>query len=123
MTADLETTRVDRWLCAVRLHASRGAAAEACAGGHVKINDKAAKASSVVHVGDMVRTHTAQLERIVQVVRVIDKRVGAVIAAGCIIDHSPTVEPSDYLPPPFVRTRGSGRPTKKDRRALDNLRR
>lgn len=71
----------------------------------------------------MVRTHTAQLERIVQVVRVIDKRVGAVIAAGCIIDHSPTVEPSDYLPPPFVRTRGSGRPTKKDRRALDNLRR
>lgn len=71
----------------------------------------------------MVRTRAAQRERIVQVVRVIDKRVGAVIAASCIIDYSPAVEPNDYLPPPFVRERGTGRPTKKDRRDLDNLRR
>jgi ribosome-associated heat shock protein Hsp15 len=119
----MESARVDRWLCAVRLHATRSDAVDACAGGHVKINDKPAKPSSIVRVDDMVRTYSGQRERIVQVVRVIDKRVGATIASECIVDHSPAVATTDFVPPPFVRERGAGRPTKKDRRALDNLRR
>jgi ribosome-associated heat shock protein Hsp15 len=122
MAADLETTRVDRWLCAVRLHPTRTAAAAACEGGHVRVNDKSAKPSTLVRVGDEVRTRVGQRERIVEVVRVIDKRVGAKVAVECTIDRSPPYEPEEYLPPLFVRDRGAGRPTKKDRRDMDRLR-
>ena len=119
----METTRVDRWLCAVRLHSTRTAAADACAAGHVKINGKSAKSSAPVRVGDHVRTRVGSRERIVEVVRVIDKRVGAAIAAECLIDHTPPVEPDELSAAIFTRDRGMGRPTKRDRRDLDKLRR
>jgi ribosome-associated heat shock protein Hsp15 len=122
MAADLETTRVDRWLCAVRLHPTRTAAAAACEGGHVRVNDKSAKPSTTVRIGDEVRTRVGQRERIVEVVRVIDKRVGPKVAVECLIDNSPPYEPEEYLPPLFARDRGAGRPTKKDRRDMDRLR-
>jgi ribosome-associated heat shock protein Hsp15 len=122
MDAELTTTRVDRWLHSVRLHPTRTSATDACAGGHVKVNGAPAKASTVVKVGDQVRTFSGDRERIVEVVRVIDKRVGAVVAAVCFIDHSPVAEREEYLPPLFVRDRGTGRPTKRDRRSLDRLR-
>jgi ribosome-associated heat shock protein Hsp15 len=120
---ELETTRVDRWLCAVRLHSTRTAAAEACAAGHVRINGKSAKSSTAVRVGDQVRTRVGSRERIVEVTRIIDKRVGAAIAAECLIDHTPPAEPDEFSPSIFVRDRGMGRPTKRDRRDLDKLRR
>lgn len=120
--AELESTRVDRWLHAVRLHATRTDATDACLAGHVTVNDRPAKPSAVVRVGDRVRTRQGQRERIVEVVRVIDKRVGAPVAATCLVDHSPPYEPEQYLPPLFARDRGTGRPTKKDRRDLDKLR-
>jgi ribosome-associated heat shock protein Hsp15 len=122
MAVELETTRVDRWLCAVRLHTTRTAASDACLGGHVTVNDRSAKPSTPVRIGDRVRTRVGQRERIVEVVRVIDKRVGPKVAVECLIDHSPPYEPEDYLPPLFVRDRGSGRPTKKDRRDMNKLR-
>ena len=121
MAGELESTRVDRWLCAVRLHPTRTAAAGACEAGHVRVNDKPAKPSTAVRIGDHVRTRVGQRERIVEVVRVIDKRVGAAIAVDCLIDHSPPLEPDTYAPPVFTRDRGAGRPTKKDRRLLDRL--
>lgn len=122
MSEALDSTRVDRWMHAVRLHPTRAAATDACLAGHVRVNDKPAKPATTVRVGDMVRTRAGQRERIVQVVRVIDKRVGAPVAAECIVDHSPPAEPSEYLPPLFARDRGAGRPTKKDRRDMDRLR-
>ncbi len=122
MQADPESTRVDRWLCAVRLHPTRSAAAAACEGGHVTVNDKGAKPSTVVRAGDRVRTSAGQRERIVEIVRVIEKRVGAAVAADCLIDHSPPEIPHEFVPPIFVRDAGSGRPTKRDRRSLDRLR-
>jgi ribosome-associated heat shock protein Hsp15 len=122
VVTELDTTRVDRWLCAVRLHSTRTAASEACMGGHVRINDKPAKPSSTVRKGDSVRTRSGPRERIVEVVKVIDKRVGAAVAVDCYIDNSPVYEPEEYLPPLFARDRGAGRPTKKDRRDMDKLR-
>ena len=118
----VETTRVDRWLCAVRLHPTRSAAAKACDGGHVKVNDKSAKASTMVRVGDRVRTRVGQRERIVEVVLIIDKRVGAPVAAECLIDHSPVYDPVEVGAPIFARDRGTGRQTKRDRRTLDRFR-
>ena len=117
-----DATRVDAWLWAVRLYKTRSAATAACRGGHVRVNRAAAKASTPVKVGDRVEAF-AERERIVEVATVIDKRVGAAIAATCLIDHSPPAPVVRREPPVFVRERGAGRPTKRDRRELDQLRR
>ncbi len=61
-------------------------------------------------------------ERIVEVVRPIAKRVGAAIAAECLIDRSPPPPPKELLAAMPIRDRGAGRPTKRERRQLDRLR-
>ena len=118
----MERTRVDRWLWSVRLYPTRSAATDAVRGGHVRINDSPAKPASQVKVGDRVSARAHGRDRVLEVVRVIDKRVGAPVAAECVIDHSPPPPPKDHDAPAFVRDRGSGRPTKRDRRALDRFR-
>jgi ribosome-associated heat shock protein Hsp15 len=118
----LETARVDAWLWAVRLYKTRSAATAACRGGHVRVNSAAAKASTRVKVGDRVETFVER-KRILEVAVVIDKRVGAAAAATCMIDRSPPAPVVRRQPPLFVRERGTGRPTKRERRDLDRLRR
>ena len=118
----IDTTRVDIWLWAVRLYKTRSAATAACRGGHVRVNRAAAKASTSVKVGDRVEAFVER-EWILEVVTVISKRVGAAVAATCLVDHSPPVPVVRREPPLFLRERGSGRPTKRDRRELDRLRR
>jgi ribosome-associated heat shock protein Hsp15 len=115
-------TRIDRWLCAVRLVKTRPMATQLCEGGHVRVNGNPAKPSTTVHPGDEVHALIATRERIVEVVRPIENRVGAPAAAECYIDRSP---------PPLVReiapgikaVRGEGRPSKRLRRELDRMRR
>jgi ribosome-associated heat shock protein Hsp15 len=118
----MEATRVDRWIWAVRLYKTRSAATAACRGGHVKVNGAAAKPATTVRVGDRVAAHVDDRARILEVVRVIDTRVGASIAAECVVDHSPAPPPRELAPPNFVRDPATGRPTKRDRRQLDQLR-
>ena len=113
---------MDVWLWAVRLYKTRSAATAGCRGGHVRVNRAPAKASTPVKVGDRVEAFVER-ERILEVVRVIDKRVGAVVAATCLVDHSPPVLVVQRQPRIFVREPGSGRPTKRERRELDRLRR
>ena len=117
----MESTRVDRWLWAVRLYKTRSAATTACRGGHVRINGATAKAASPVRVGDRVGAHQRDRDRVVEVVEVVDKRLGAAAAAACVIDHSPPPPPREE-PSPFLRAPGAGRPTKRDRRRLDRAR-
>jgi ribosome-associated heat shock protein Hsp15 len=62
-------------------------------------------------------------ERIVVVQKIIKKRVGAPIAQECLIDKSPPPPPREALIPIARRDRGAGRPTKRDRRELERLRR
>jgi len=113
---------VDVWLWAVRIYKTRSAATAACRGGHVRVNRAAAKAATAVKVGDRIEAFVER-ERILEVVAVIDKRVGAAVAATCLIDHSPPVPVVARVAPVFVRERGAGRPTKRERRELDHLRR
>lgn len=121
--AVIETVRIDQWLHAVRLTTTRSDAAAACRGGHVRINGKSAKPSSHVAVGDRVTAHLHGRERIVEVSRLIVKRVGAPTAAECFTDHSPPPPEREGPRPLFaVRDRGTGRPTKRDRRQIDRLR-
>jgi len=118
----IESTRVDIWLWAVRLYKTRSAATAACRGGHVRINRVPAKASTLVKVGDRIEAFVER-DRILEVAVVIGKRVGAPVAATCLIDHSPPVPVIKREPRVFVRERGAGRPTKRERRELDRLRR
>ncbi|MBX3314549.1 MAG: RNA-binding S4 domain-containing protein [Actinobacteria bacterium] len=116
-------TRVDKWLWAVRVTKTRSLATTACQAGHVDVNEKPAKPATKVTEGDRVTVRHGGRERRLEVVRVIEKRVGAAIAAECLIDHSPPPPDAEHAAPAGTRDRGTGRPTKRDRRALDRLRR
>lgn len=117
-----EETRIDRWLAAVRLVKTRPLATQLCDAGHVRINGRDAKASTRVRVGDRVEARIGERDRIVEVVKVIEARVGAPVAGTCYVDHSPP-PPEDPLPPGLEWARGAGRPSKKVRRELERLRR
>ncbi len=114
--------RVDQWLWSTRITKTRADAADLCRSGHVRINAKTAKPSTKVAVGDRIETRVHQLERILVVSRLINKRVGASVAVECYEDHSPPPPERHAAPPVFERDRGAGRPTKRDRRQLDALR-
>ena len=118
----IDETRIDQWLWAVRLFKTRSLATAACRGGHVRINGSAAKPARAVRVGDRVEVRVADRDRVVEVVQAIDRRVSAALAAECLVDHSPPAPPREYVAPLFQRDRGSGRPTKKDRRSIDRFR-
>ncbi|WP_431971381.1 RNA-binding S4 domain-containing protein [Nocardia sp. bgisy134] len=113
--------RVDSWIWAVRLFKTRSAAAEACRGGHVRVNGATAKPAQPVRPGDEIRIRAGGVERIVIVERVITKRVGAPIAAQCLIDRSPPPPSPEILATMPRRDRGTGRPTKRERRETDRL--
>src|SRR5438874_3968366 len=115
-----DDTRIDRWLCAVRLAKTRPMATQLCDGGHVRVNGSPAKPTTKVHAGDVVHALIAERERIVEVVRPIETRVGAAVAATCYIDNSPA---------PIIReiahgimaVRGQARPIKQLRRKLERM--
>lgn len=108
---------------AVRLTKTRADAAAACRGGHVEINGTPAKPASTVKLGDRVEALINRRQRIVDVERLIKKRAGAAIAVDCYVDHSPPPPERDDVRPLFgERDRGAGRPTKRDRRKIDQLR-
>ena len=120
---DLAGVRIDRWLCAARLYKSRTQAQDACEGGHVRINEQAAKPSHLVKIGDRVRCHAPRGTLIVEVKKLADKRLGPPLARELYDDHSPPPPPKEERIPIGLRDRGAGRPTKADRRALQRLRR
>jgi ribosome-associated heat shock protein Hsp15 len=117
----VETTRVDRWLWAVRLYKTRGDATDACRGGHVEVNGATAKPATSVRVGDRVTARANRVRRELEVVQLIDKRVGPPVAVTCFVDHTPPAPDADRVRV-AERERGAGRPTKRDRRELDRLR-
>jgi ribosome-associated heat shock protein Hsp15 len=119
----VDRTRVDKWVWAIRLYKTRSDATDACRGGHVKVNGATAKPATTVKVGDRVAAHAHGRDRVFEVVEVIDKRVSAPLAAQAIVDHSPPPPEREYVAPAFGRDAATGRPTKRDRRQLDRVRR
>lgn len=118
----MDSTRVDRWLWSVRIFKTRTMATDACHGGHVEVNHSAAKPATKVKVGDHVTVRSAGHLKLLEVARVIEKRVGAAVAAECIVDHSPPPPDPEFVAPVATRERGAGRPTKRDRRTIDRFR-
>jgi ribosome-associated heat shock protein Hsp15 len=109
------------------LDKTRSLATAACTGGHVRVNSRSAKPATPVRVGDRVGAVVNGVRKDLEVVRVIDQRVGAPIAAECYLDHTPPPaaapgDPDHVAGRVFGRDPGAGRPTKRDRRQLDRFR-
>lgn len=122
-----ESVRIDVWLWAVRLYKTRGEAAEACRSSHVRIAGEKVKPSRKVRPGQRIVVSRGFLERDVEVAAVLSKRVGAKLVSTYLIDH--TSEEAREKAAALARANragprreeGSGRPTKRDRRDLDQL--
>ncbi len=117
--------RIDKWMWATRIFKSRTIAVEACKRGRIMINNMPAKASRNVKLGDVVQVRKPPITYSFQVVGLIDRRVGAKL----VPDYLKDVTPQDQLQVlenarliGFVdRARGTGRPTKRDRRDLESF--
>jgi len=116
-----DTARVDAWLWAIRIFKTRSAATASSKAGHITVNDERAKPAQSVRIGDTVRVRIEGDERILQVARLIIKRVGAPVAVECYVDLTPPKPPREERVLTVVRDRGAGRPTKRDRREIDRL--
>ncbi|SRR5690606_25059856 len=114
--------RVDRWLLAARLFKTRGEAQQACSGGRVKINGNSVKPSHLVKCGDEVRAEAPRGLVVLIVRELAEKRQSPELARQLYEDHSPPPPPKEERTELPQRDRGTGRPTKADRRALQRLR-
>ena len=112
---------MDRWLWSVRAFKTRSLATEAWRSGHVAVNRAVTKPSTLVRVVDNVIIRVEGRDRVLEVARVIANRVGAPMAAECVIDRSPPAPPREVTAPGLVRDPATGRPTKRDRRLIDRL--
>lgn len=118
-TADITQIRIDIWLWAVRQTKTRSLATAECRAGHVRINDEPVKPATKVKIGDVVRYRVQGFDRVLKVTGIVAKRSSATIASQCY--ENLTVERPKVYVPIMQRERGSGRPTKKERRDLDRL--
>ncbi|AEH07864.1 MULTISPECIES: RNA-binding S4 domain-containing protein [Protofrankia] len=121
MAAQEGSVRVDAWIWSVRLVSTRSQATEACRAGHVHLNGERVKPAHTVRTGDEIRVRHAGRERTIVVTRLLSKRVSATVAGECFIDRSPPPA-REGVAAAGARDRGAGRPTKRDRRALERLR-
>lgn len=118
---ELSSVRVDSWIAAVRLVKTRSIASEDAKAGRVSVNGSKAKPSTMVQLGDTVSVRRDGSTRIVEVTRLIAKRVGAAVAAECYIDRTPVVPDNGPVAAFAVRDRGAGRPTKRQRCEIQRL--
>lgn len=117
--------RIDKWLWAVRLFKTRSLAGDACRAGSVAVNDLPAKPARAVHAGEIVTVRQGLVLRTLRVRGVPRSRVGAKAVPDFCADLTPPEEFAKAKENPvqqvLAREKGSGRPTKRDRRLLDHL--
>ena len=117
-----EQTRIDKYLWAVRLFKTRSMAANACKKGKVTMDEAEVKASRMVGPGDIISVRLNDITKTIQVIRPIEKRVGAKLVPDSMADLTPQDE---YDQQELIREHnknqlfiGKGRPTKKVRRTI-----
>jgi ribosome-associated heat shock protein Hsp15 len=120
----LDRQRIDKWLWHARVVRTRSQAAGLAAAGHVRINGRRIDAPSrAVRPGDVV---TVALDRVVRVLKVVGfaERRGSADTARALceaLEPTPRPPPERSLQPPGLRDAGAGRPTKRERRAIERL--
>jgi ribosome-associated heat shock protein Hsp15 len=115
-----DRSRIDTWLKLVCLFKHRSDATEACKGGHVKINGLRVKPAAPVKPGDLVEFYVGTHFRRVVVQAVPTGNISKEVARTMYLDETP-VQPK--VETANVRERGAGRPTKRDRREIEKIRR
>jgi ribosome-associated heat shock protein Hsp15 len=124
MTA-ITSVRMDKWLWAVRVFKTRALAADACRQGRVTVAGQPAKPSREVRINEVIVVKKDDLTRTYKVLQLLQQRVGASVAREFVEDQTPASElqkaREPRLKPLFFRPKGSGRPTKKDRRAINGI--
>ncbi len=117
--------RIDKWLWSVRLYKTRSQATEACRSGKVTIDNQALKPSREARIGDVVVLRQGPLTKTVQVKELLKSRVGAKLVPDYMVDLTPEEEYTKLQMTREVnfeiRDRGVGRPTKKERRIIERL--
>lgn len=115
--------RIDKWLWAARVFKARALATEACRAGHVKLEGVPVKPARIVHPGETYVVHTAALTRTVRVAGVAERRVAARVVPTLLEDLTPPEELERMrrtaVEQVLARPRGTGRPTKRERRQID----
>ena len=117
--------RVDKWLWAVRIFKTRSKATEACKRGRILIHDKPVKPSRVLRVNDIVQVKRPPVVFSYKVLGLLAKRLSARLVKEYVKDITPEAELEKLKVKEtfFInRDKGSGRPTKKERRIIDKLR-
>lgn len=125
MSIDQEV-RVDKWLWAVRIFKTRSLATEACKKGRILIEDQPVKASRMLKIHDIVQVKKPPVVYSYQVLGLLGKRLSASAVQGYVknITSEEEMEKLKVRETFFiVRDKGTGRPTKKERRIIDKLRR
>ena len=120
-----DSVRIDKYLWAIRVFKTRGDATDACKGNKVRVGGSPAKPSKEVKPGEVIEIQKGTVRYSYRVIRLLENRVGAQLVPDYAENLTPQSE-LDKLRAPvetfFIRRdRGSGRPTKKDRRAMEHL--
>ncbi len=117
--------RIDKWLWSVRVFKTRSLASEACRSGKVKISDQPVKSSHLVKPGEVFSVSQSPITRTIKVVALLGNRVSAKLITGFMEDLTPEAEYQKLKRPNGAafefRERGSGRPTKRERREIEFL--
>ncbi len=124
----MDKVRIDKWLWAVRLFKSRTLATDTVKKGKVRINEQPVKPSTTVAVGDRLSVQKNGFNLDIEVKELLNKRVGAPKAVTCYANHTSEDEMNKYKDwfvgrtgGGEIREKGTGRPTKRDRRDLDGF--
>ena len=124
--AEKHTTRIDKWLWAVRIFKTREMATKACTGGKIKIDGTAVKASRNIQQNDVIQVRKDVVKYLYKVRTIAEKRMGAKLVPDYLEDITPKEElvklKSSQNQPIQTREKGQGRPTKKERRIMDKMR-
>ena len=121
----MEEVRIDKYLWAIRVYKTRTEATDACKGGKVRVNGADTKPSKTVKVGDTIVARKGAVIYTYKVLQLIDKRQGAKLVPNYAENLTPAEELAKLRAPVetffLKRDRGAGRPTKKDRRQMEDL--
>jgi ribosome-associated heat shock protein Hsp15 len=125
MSQGVEKLRIDKYLWAIRLFKTRSLATDACRAGRVKLDGQNIKPSYLVKIGEKFTVQKGIERKVIKVVDLLERRVDAKTAALFYEDLTPVEETHAYKSvfhaPVLRRDRGAGRPTKRDRREIDEL--